>query len=381
MPLFTCAACDATPFKTVQDNAFPYLVFDSDTGPLAWTHGSLFALRLGARFLRITPRGMHYSRHMPLWLRASFHSADCTPSSTALCEESASRMLYFSTGAVDLPDDWRTLRPNAFVQRFPNGSSCSSDYTGRVIKTDDPQYEVSLCDLLDSNLDIILDTRAHVLHWRVDDTSMLDYFLVAVLAIYLISVVSQNMVNAMTHESTHGFKWLPQRHVENAVMLTVLVYTWASMRPSRCVLTTHADHAVFIHLSVLSVAYWGLNVAAAFKRRDRSNPHSVTLFTMGLLLLLQRVYQTIDMPYLVALVFLFGSRFVYKFIALLASWVHWSDYLLLLCESVVFASLLGAVWVAHVHVLQAAAMQSLILVACWMMGIFMYLYGVVYSEH
>jgi len=99
--------------------------------------------------------------------------------------------------------------------------------------------------------------------------------------------------------------------------------------------------------------------------------------------LLQRVYQTIDMPYLMALVFLFGSRFVYKFVNLLVSFAICCmvDYVLLLCESVVFASLLGAVWVAHVHVLQAAAMQSLILVACWMMGIFMYLYGVVYSEH
>lgn len=380
------------------------MVFDADTGPLEWTHGTLFALRMGARFLRINPRGMQHSQHMPLALEESyFHVARCTPSSTALCQESASNMLYFSTGVVDLPDDWHSLRQNDFVRHFQNGSSCSSEYTGRVVKVNDEQYEVSLCDLLDSNMDIVWDSTEQLIYWRVDKTWTVDYIAVAVLAVYLISVVSQNMVHSMTHDPvTPGFKWLPRPYIENIMMWVVLVYSWLSLTPTRSVLITHIDAAVFVHLSILSVVYLVMNAISLISRyqcREAEfhkaelheaefheavfrNKHRVSLFTMGLLLLLLRVYQTTDMPYLLALVFLFGSRFVYKLIHILVAFSSWTllEYALVVCEALVFASLLGAVSAAYVFATQATAMQVLILVACWMTGIFMYLYGVVYAS-
>ena len=387
----------------MQDTTHPYLVFDSDSGPLEWSHGTLLALRLGARFLRITPRGMHNSRHMALdGNTAVFHSTDCTPSRTALCEEAASRMLFFSTGAVELPDDWETLYPNEFVRTFPNGSSCSCDYTGRTIRTTDTQYEVSLCDLLDSNLDIVLDVRAAKIYWRVDSTWTLDYVLVAVLAVYLISVISHNMATAMTHEVvTEQFWLLPRRHVENLVVLLVLVYTFVSVQLTHCVLLTAADTALLWHLVILSSVYLAVNVQAAGWPWGRAwlpcmysvqipaapaapaappdNRHNVSMFTMCLLLLLLRVYQTMDMPYLVALVFLFGSRFVYKLTSLLMCWNR-ADYVLLIGDAFVFASLLGnAVWVSQGYEVQAAALQTILLLSSWLTGIFMHLYGAVYG--
>jgi hypothetical protein len=57
------------------------------------------------------------------------------------------------------------------------------------------------------------------------------------------------------------------------------------------------------------------------------------------------------------------------------------DYVLLLGEAFVFASLLGnAVWVSQRLAVQAAALQALLLVACWLAGVFMYLYGLVYGR-
>lgn len=333
---------------------------------------------------------MHYSQHMPLALdQSNFHVSRCTPSSTALCQESVSDMLYFSTGVVDLPDDWHSLRENDFVRHFQNGSSCSSEYTGRVIKVDDEQYEVSLCDLLDSNMDIVWDSTEQLIYWRTDKTWTVDYIAVAVLAVYLISVVSQNMVHSMTHDPVSpGFKWLPRPYIENIIMWVVLVYTWLSMNPTRSVLVTHTDAAVFVHLNILSVVYLVTNAISLytcheteFRKAEFRNKHRVSLFTMGLLLLLLRVYQTTDMPYLIALVFLFGSRFVYKVIHILVAFSSWTllEYALVVGEALVFASLLGAVSAAYVFTTQATAMQVLILVACWMTGIFMYLYGVVYT--
>lgn len=341
---------------------------------------------MGARFLRITPRGMHYSQHIPLALEPSyFHVSRCTPSHTALCQESVSSMLFFSTGVVDIPDDWHSLRENDFVRRFQNGSSCSSEYTGRVVKIADEQYEVSLCDLLDSNMDIVWDATEQLVYWRTDKTWTIDYMAVALLAVYLISVVSQNMVRSMTHDpAPPGFRWLPRPYIENIIMWVVLGYTWLSLTATRGVLTTHLDAAVFMHLSILSVVYLVMNAISLYDCHNAEfrNKHRVSLFTMGLLLLLLRVYQTTDMPYLLALVFLFGSRFVYKLIHMLVAFSCWTllEYTLIICEALVFASLLGAVCVAHVFTTQAMAMQGLILIACWMTGIFMYVYGLVYVD-
>ena len=39
----------------------------------------------------------------------------------------------------------------------------------------DVQYEVSLCDLLDSNMDILLDYHTNQLHWRQDKTTAVEY--------------------------------------------------------------------------------------------------------------------------------------------------------------------------------------------------------------
>ena len=385
--IFTGVLRETTPFQSVQDSAHPYLVFDSDSGPLEWSHGTLLALRLGAHFLRITPRGMHVSQHMALDISThhDFHRTDCKPSRTALCEESDSRMLFFSTGAVDLPDDWRTLYQNEFVQRFPNGSSCSSDYTGRVIRTVDTQYELSLCDLMDSNLDIVLDTQTAKVYWRQDSTWALDYLFVAVLAVYLISVISHNMATAMTHETSQvRFLWFPRRHVENLVVAVVLLYTLVSVLLRHCVLLTSGDAALLWHLMILSGVYLVVNVTAGCSRGavagSRENRHNVSMFTMCLLLLLLRVYQTMDMPYLPVLVFLFGSRFVYKLVGLFMCWDR-SDYVLLIGDAFVFASLMGnAVWVSQSHAVQAGALQAVILVSSWLTGIFMHLYSAVYGD-
>lgn len=56
---------------------------------------------------------------------------------------------------------------------------------------------------------------------------MLNYFFVDVLAVYLISVVSQNMVLTMTHEPTApAYAWLQWSLAENLVVLMVLGYKY-----------------------------------------------------------------------------------------------------------------------------------------------------------
>lgn len=53
-----------------------------------------------------------------------------------------------------------------------------------------------MCDLLDSNLDVVFDRGT--VYWRQDTTGTWVYLLISILSIYLVSCVSDNIV-AMLH--------------------------------------------------------------------------------------------------------------------------------------------------------------------------------------
>ena len=152
------------PFVTIASGAHPYLIFgDADQG-MPWTHGSLYSLQLRSSFIRITQRGMQYSNSKSLLDLAStqWHSARCEPTLDGLCDmiSHEGSMIWFPDTAVALPDDFSRLPDNAYMQRFPNGSACMSMHTGRAVSMTDERYEVSLCDMLDSNLDVIMQDNA-----------------------------------------------------------------------------------------------------------------------------------------------------------------------------------------------------------------------------
>jgi len=67
----------------------------------------------------------------------------------------------------------------------------------------DQRYEVSLCDLLDSNLDVILldDTIA----WRQDTTAVWIYIIISLFCIYLIRFISENIVANIHNETKNDF--------------------------------------------------------------------------------------------------------------------------------------------------------------------------------
>lgn len=114
-------------------------------------------------------------------------------------------------------------------------------------------------------MDIVWDLTKQLIYWHTDETWTVDCIAVDLLAVYPISIVSQNMVHLMTHDSVSpGFKWLPQPYIENIIMWVVLLYTWLSLNPTQSVLTTHLDASVFIHLVSLSVVYLVMNVESLY---------------------------------------------------------------------------------------------------------------------
>lgn len=199
------------PYISIRDDTHPHIVFDGNSEPVPWNAGEMQEVRLCAQFLRITARGLHFPSYSSTytWLFAGkekeevqgWHMTTCTPHPGALCEEktNGTSLLYFPTGVVDIPDDmaaWEVSVPDqpGYVKTMLRDNvTCTHATSGREINPLDTRYELSLCDLLDNNLDIIYDPKHDRLLYRFDETSIYVYIAISILGIYLVSCLAENI--------------------------------------------------------------------------------------------------------------------------------------------------------------------------------------------
>ena len=141
------------PFLPLLDDRYPHLVFSDETHVLPWNHGRLYELVSESYFVRITARGVQFSIMSPLDLtKSAWNHISCNVTESALCRDTFNT-LFFPNGVVDVPSNFDLLQKNAIFDSFSDNTICTSPQTGRVLKMHDTQYEVSLCDLSDGNLD------------------------------------------------------------------------------------------------------------------------------------------------------------------------------------------------------------------------------------
>jgi hypothetical protein len=88
---------------------------------------------------------------------------------------------------------------HAFLEHFNNSSPCTYAASNREIATSDTRYEVSLCDLLNANLDFVL-TKDRVF-WRQDSTTADEYVLFSLLGIILVSQLASNIMHIINRGS------------------------------------------------------------------------------------------------------------------------------------------------------------------------------------
>lgn len=388
MNIFKAGLPRATPFETIQRQSFPYLVLSANTQPLSWVHGTLLTHRLKSTFIRITARGVNfYTRNDVSIDESAWEKVTCIPSDTALClEDNPSAMLYFDTGEIDVPDDWNTLMQtrNIFLDKFPNGTSCSSDYTGRTLKIGDSRYELSLCDLLDNNLDILFQPHTNTLYWRVNAMQMWEYVGIAFIAVYLIACLSHNLVTLLTNSEKAQERKLMQLIVVSLVLLYCLVYVvWGVCHGSACAgthLVTTSDLAVTAHLLTLGI----IDTCFLFFYKTRvrmDHASNISLLTSCLLLLLVRVYDTMDTPYISVLSCFFGTRSVYKLLVVMNETSTQTERVMQMLDAFVFASLLGnGVWYANDTSIEAGIAQGQILLLASLAGLFLYTFKILNSK-
>ena len=306
-------------------------MLSDETAVLPWDYGRLFGLRMGSNYIRVTARGVQFSTMAALSTMRSVENlgwtanASCVPTPNALCREGRG-LVFFPDNVVDVPYDFSQIPSNTITDYFENGSSCLRAQSMRSISITDTQYELSLCDLMDANMDILIDCTTDTMYWRQDKTTTAEYMFISLMCVYLMSCISANVVKL---SSTDGFHitWL-----DIVVLLANILYLaveFVVLELRFLVSTGDVTLAIvlwiYVCLETLAVLYflvqrgdWQLACwtrgAAAPVAAQRSLPGrlyfmgGISVYTALLMLLTLRVHYTFDNPYLHILSVMFGSR-------------------------------------------------------------------------
>jgi hypothetical protein len=240
-------------------------------------------------------------------------------------------MLWFPSTQVDIPDNFELIPRNEYLDQFPNGSACTSSSTARSLLMRDTRYEVSLCDLLDSNLDVVY--MREYIYWRTDTTGVLTYIVVSFACVYLVSCVSENIVNSMQGERQTVFA--EQRATVYGSLLLICYVLFYEDCAS--LLLTSEDHSLMWHL----LFYVGVQtVVQQLYAATVAHGARISLLSACIALLTLRVHYSFDNPYTLVLSVLFGTRSMFKFMSAVVLPHSAPQIALVLLDNFAFCSLL-----------------------------------------
>ena len=389
------------PFISVQSQTFPFLQLDGMSTAAAWGAGKLYKIGLVSRFVRVTSRGLQYAvQHGgdDIFVRPSrewWQAAPCALVADGLCEQQGrdgGSMLLFPTTKVDVPDQITDIPGYASIgylrEIAETNRSCVNMQANREVVLRDSRYELSLCDLHDNELDLVLDWSTEELFWRIGGNSTVFYAFIAFAGIYLVSQLADNVKSILEPcgdeaeeehaEARHG--WLL---AYIGVVLASFVFLAVNFVPTWRILLTEDDVIMFWVLNlfvalhtvlflkdewpeVRKISSWlplasvpyplGESGTEKCHKLHRS-VRGVSFLTSFLLVLAVHVHSSFSNPYSWLLVTLFGIRSVHKMLKVVSAHkaVPLAQRLLHVWDFFVFLSLLTFVVVAGRESLESAA--------------------------
>lgn len=197
-------------FISVQTNTHPFLQLDGSDAPAKWNEGRLYRIGLLSRFVRVNPRGVQYRvAQGDVFVHPSkswWRSAACALVAEGMCEQrgrGGAGMLVFPSSKVDIPDNLQLLTGYEEIEYLreivSSNRTCMEPHANRELVLRDPRnrYELSLCDLMENELDVVLDLKTERMFWRFGGNSMAFYIFVASVAIFLVSALADNVKNIL----------------------------------------------------------------------------------------------------------------------------------------------------------------------------------------
>ena len=310
---------------------------------LPWKHGEAFLARQSSLYQRFSVRGW---QRVATWITIDqkfvfndrgWNRETCTHVQDALCRDSHGQ-LWFPDGKVDVPDRFGRLPMTPIITLVNETASCRNTGNGRELSIGDDRYEVSLCDLLGLNLDVV--QVGNSLYWRQDHTPLLEFFILAVFSIFIVACLSQrisdmfefarNMFESnkkqgvsnnddyqkhqknkrndqsldLTQTYTRISEMLGFEDVAAFIAWTYILITFSILEPEA--LITTQDRILFKHLIVYIPLAQICHVA--LKNNAVIPGRHISLLAASLILISIKVHNSFDNPYTIFLAIIFGWR-------------------------------------------------------------------------
>jgi len=285
------ALCDAY-YISLNQNEAPFLK-QWDGMIVDWSVGRVAALTDTSRAVRLNSRGIHFYNH-PVYPRGStvWDSALGEP-----CKRSSESLCVLGSGSLVFPE---TSAP-----RFSVGERrCGPESSGRVLVADSSLYDISACDLYVRHLDVIYADGTLYMDQNVNLSDM-HYYVVAVVVLYLVVSLGQNIARTMGDEDAATYPL-----VTELVCCFLLVFLLLTA-PMLKVFVSEHDITLFAY-SLLYILVYLARHGYELGLISEKQVFTFNVIVVTLKFATARLYCSFETPYAsVFLVFLM-SRFFHK---------------------------------------------------------------------
>lgn len=280
-------------YLNLNSGSVPFLKL-SDGTAVDWSDGIIAVLTDTSYATRITSRGIHFFEHA---VEPSGKAVPCRRSPIALCE-TINKSLVF---------------PDKNVPRYYTGNGhCGIDSAMRIIVSDPSIYDISVCDLVNGQMDVIywqgnlhFDFNLFLPEWA--------YVVLAASVLYLVVSLGQNIARIMGDKDAVTMPLFTEFVCAFVVILISVLHD-----VNRVFVANHDKDLFWYLISYISVYVirhgWDL-----LKKDDYVYTFNIILAT--LMLVTGRLYCSFENPYAMIYLVLLSTRWFHK--------IHNSDTLIL----------------------------------------------------
>ena len=350
------------PFLSLREDSFPWLISTDlpayKDNAINWNYGGMFYVQMSSELIRINKYTIQWfimgqssvskswpneinMRDMPTW-----NMLRCEPVLNAMCQvvDNNAKMLLFPDSVVDMPLNYENLVLPSTFQTELNNKTCSSAHANRKLNVSDIYYEVSLCDLVDTNLEFVYKPYENRVYWRQVPTNTTWLAISTIFSLFFFTKVCEHMLLLLKRKQarfSHSISTLP--FVLACFLLNKHFSTQSYMLMYDEIILHYIVLSYVIALSVTLIA------TRYYKQSPDINAVSISSLLGILLALTAELQASYDNPFLQLLTYIFATRNFLKFMNFIRIHVYisnpwWKVYVKIahwMADTFVLCSILG----------------------------------------
>jgi hypothetical protein len=317
------------PFVSINGNMFPNLYHDNRK--IEWNSGPMYEVQISCSTVKINRDRIQWYEYGTFHPSRLWRRMPCEPARSALCsivqDSPPASVLVFPTGPVEVPVDVDQLQlPRDFSSFMldTEGLHCNRPTSNRVLSFTDNSYEISMCDLVDGNFELVLEPDNNMLFIRQRSTDVWTLVALSVLSLYLFIKTCEHFIQLVHGKRpcfAHGSITLP---------FLVALFSLGKLALSESMLIIEEEITLQVVCGTYALVHTGVHllrhlrsteIDGASSGSDHSFFSSAGAAAVGPLIAAQvllslELNQTIDTPFLSIYVSLFGLRNFLKFLNL-----------------------------------------------------------------